>query len=309
MIKTLRITSVLAVIAAAVLVKYFVLPTVFDAGGDERVEKILDSPTVVEQFKETKGAHTKSTGGDTPLLVQKALAFADYLNPKRIVTPRNPGDPKLPPKPIIGPTSPKFKVFATTYFEGNPELSQALIDEPGRDRRWVRQSSMVGHLLIEQVKDGVVVVKSSNDTYELEVETNPKAAPAKGTSPVSRAAAAQSTVNRTSPSYSRPVPSAQTTPSKPPVQRRSPVPSEKADELIERLRDLQRSRSADDKSRINDLISKFQSNRANAAGAQNPTESGENVKSGTKDPNQASSTVKGGKIDAGPTEPDSSAKK
>ena len=93
------------------------------------------------------------------------------------------------------------------------------------------------------------------------------------------------------------------------MQPRSPVSSEKADELIERLRDLQRSRSGDDKARINDLISKFQSNRANAAGAQNPTKSGESVKSGTKDPDQASSAVKGGKIDAGPTEPDSKAKK
>jgi hypothetical protein len=309
MIKTLRITSVLAVIGAAVLIKYFVLPMVFNATGDERVEKILDSPTVVEQFKETKGAHTKPTGGDTPLLVQKALAFARYLSPQPEPKPRVPGSPGRSPGPSLGPTSPKFKVFATTYFEGNPELSQALIDEPGKGRHWVRQSSMVGHLLIEQVKDGVVVVKSSNDTYELEVETNPKAAPAKGTSPVSKAAAAQSTVNRTSPSYSGPVPSAQRAPSKPPVQPRSPVPSEKADELIERLRDLQRSRSADDKARINDLISKFQSNRANAAGAQNPTESGENVKSGTREPNQASSKVKGSKIDAGPTEPDSTAKK
>ncbi len=313
MIKTLRITSVLAVIGAAVLVKYFVLPVVFDAGGDERVDKILDSPTVVEQFKETKGAHTKSTGNRMAPLVQQASAFANHLDPPK---PPGPGPSRVGGTTTRTPvftTSPKFKVFATTYFEGNPQLSQALIDEPGKGRHWVRQSSTVGHLLIEQVKDGIVVVKSGENTYELEVETNPNGAPAaKGASPVSRAAAARNTasaVKRTSPSYSRSGPSAQRTPSKPPVQRRSPVSSEKADELIERLRDLQKSRSADDKARINDLISKFQSNRADAAGTENPTTSDGKISSGAKAPKQASSPPKGVKIDAGPTEANSAAKK
>ena len=45
MIKTLRITSVLAAIAAAVLIYYFVIPMVVGTGGDERVDKILDEPS------------------------------------------------------------------------------------------------------------------------------------------------------------------------------------------------------------------------------------------------------------------------
>ena len=176
MIKTLRITSILAAIAAAVLIKYFVFPMVVGAGGDERVDKILDGPTVVEKFRATKGADAKGGGPDVSPLVKQATVFARYLMPKQPVRPgpsRGPGvTTAAPPRAV----SPKFKVFATTYFEGNPSLSQALIDEPGRERRWVRQASMVGGLFIEQVKDGVVVVKNSkDDTYEIPIETSSKA--------------------------------------------------------------------------------------------------------------------------------------
>ena len=82
MIKTLRITSILAAIAAAVLIKYFVFPMVVGAGRDERVDKVLDAPTVVEKFRETTDANTKSTGDPTSPLVKQALAFAGYLTPK-----------------------------------------------------------------------------------------------------------------------------------------------------------------------------------------------------------------------------------
>ncbi len=171
MIKTLRITGVVVAILAGVLIKFLVLPMVTNVARDLQVEGVLDSNSVVERFKETKGAHAKSTGNKTSPLVLQATAYARYLDPPaRVRPPVTGGGRGLVKPPIIGPTTPKFTVFATTVFESNPELSQALIDEPGRGRHWVRQSSMVGHLLIEQVKDGVVIVKSSKETFELEIE-------------------------------------------------------------------------------------------------------------------------------------------
>lgn len=308
MIKTLRITSVLAAIAAVVLIKYFVFPMMVGAGGDERIDKVLDSPTVVDKFREAKGSHTRSTGTETPPLVQQAVAFARIINPEPKVERRTAGGTNLPPKADIRATSPKFKVFATTYFEGNPSLSQALIDEPGRERRWVRQSSMVGHLLIEQVKDGVVVVKSSNDTYELAVETNPQAAPAKRSSPVSGAITGQSVQASASPAaYGRTAAGIQRTPSRPPLTRTGPDQAKReqaADELIKRLRDLQRSRTGEESDRIDDLISKFKSTQVSTEDAKNLTKLGEKVQSEGKDPNHASSMIKGGKIDVGAAETD-----
>ncbi|MHC4166080.1 MAG: hypothetical protein ACYSWQ_03905 [Planctomycetota bacterium] len=307
MIKTLRITSVLAAIAAAVLIKYFVFPMVVGAGGDDRVDKVLDAPTVVEKFRETTDAGTKSTGGPRSPLVEQALAFAGHLAPKTKVPPpgtRGRGSTTRPPTLA---TTPKFKVFATTYFEGNPSLSQALIDEPGRGRRWVRQSSMVGHLLIEQVKDGVVVVKSSKDTYELPVETNSEAAPVKKTSPVSRVSrptTGRSITGRSSPTSNRAASGISRTPSKPAIQQRGPVSSENSALLIESLKDLQKKTQApQDKARIGELMSIWQARQGGAEGAQNPTKPGEKITSEGADPNRTASPVKGGKIDTGSAKP------
>ena len=232
MINTLRITSVLAAIAAGVLIYYFLIPMVVGAEGDERIEKIVASPTVVEKFKETKGANRKSTGGDPPL-VQQANAFARYLSPPKTNTTTGfTRGPKTDRGNVLGPTTPKFKVFATTYFEGNPQLSQALIDEPGKGRHWVRQSSMVGHLLIEQVKDGVVIVKSSKDTYELEIESNSQAAPMKRTSPTSKSITGRSPPRRSSPTYNRSTSGSSQTASRP----SRPSPQTTSSELSARER-------------------------------------------------------------------------
>jgi hypothetical protein len=311
MIKTLRITSILAAIAAAVLIKYFVFPMVVGTGGDPRVDKVLDEPTVVDQFRQTTGAVSKGKVPDVSPLVKQAIAFAGYLNPKPVVGTRKPGGTKGPLRPPVGPTSPKFTVCATTYFAGNPELSQVLIDEPGRDRRWVRQASMVGHLFIEQVKDGVVIVKSSKDTYELEVAATLNAAPAKKTSPISRSTRSQSPVRRSPPTYSRALPGAKS-PSKLPAQpdsaelaRREAVTKDLVDKLTEKRMAMKPAERA----RLDDLLSYFDPARAAAKGAESPTKPVEKAKSGDADPNRASSLIKGGKIDTGAVKPPAASSK
>lgn len=304
MIKTLRITSALAAIAAGILIYYFVIPMVVGADGDERVDEILDSPTVVEKFKETEGGKTKNSGGSISPLVQQANAFAGYLEPPKPPPTRHfSGGSKTTTRPL-GPTTPKFKVFATTYFEGNPQLSQALIDEPGKGRYWVRQSSMVGHLLIEQVKDGVVVVKSSEDTYELEIESNSQATPLKSTSSASKGITGRSPSRSYSSPYSRSSSGVQRTPSRSLPARNSPDLSARekaANDLVKRLRDLQKNSSAADKERIAELISTFNPQMTGSAT--------ENSNSTAKDPNRTSSMIKGGKIDTGSVKPDDKAQK
>ena len=47
MIKTLRITSVVAAILAVIL---FIFPVVFGGRSDERIEGFLNSPSVIEKF-------------------------------------------------------------------------------------------------------------------------------------------------------------------------------------------------------------------------------------------------------------------
>ena len=307
MIRTLRITSVAAVILAGVLIYPFVVPMISEVGEDTRVENVLDSPGVIELFKQTN-THARATGNQTSPLVVQAIAYAGYLSPPSKIKKALPGMRTTTNPIATGPVTPKFQVFATTYFEGNPQLSQALIDEPGKGRYWVRQSSMVGHLLIEQVKDGVVIVKSSEETFELEVEKASKTGLPKGKSPVSTRTSGRSSYRRTLPAPGKTVNSSTRTPSGR-TPSKAPQPSsnaaaEEADEFVERLRDLQRSRTSVDRARIDELISKFKSTRVTAEDAKYLTKLGEKVKNGRKDPNQASSPIRGDKIDTNPTKRD-----
>ena len=165
MIRTLRITSFVAVILAVV---FFVFPVIFGVRSDEQVEQFLSSSGVIEKFSKTKGDKDRRSESQISPLIKEAQAFALYLNP--------PPPKKKPPQPVRKkPTtprpparvSPKFKLIGVSYYASHPDLSLALIDEPGKGTRWVRQSSRVSHLVIEQVKDGLVVVRDGERTFEL----------------------------------------------------------------------------------------------------------------------------------------------
>jgi hypothetical protein len=179
MLKTLRITSVLAVVLAVV---FFVLPAVFGVRGDELAEQFLSSPGAIEVFTEAKGQKGEKSDSQVSPLVKEAEAFGLYLNPPKPKAPPRPAASKRgssPPRPSV-PVSAKFRLIGTSYYSLRPELSLALIDEPGAGFRWVRQSSEVGHLVIEQIKDGLVVVKDGQRTFELEVERPKKRSLVKG---------------------------------------------------------------------------------------------------------------------------------
>jgi hypothetical protein len=169
MIKTLRIMSILAVALVGIL---SVFSVVFWVRGDKDMEELLGEPDVIEKFNKSVG--NKATRGPSQVspLVKQAEAFALYLNPPKPVAPR---PVKSRTASVIrGPSAtPKFKVVATSYSKSHPELSMALIDEPGKGRNWIRQSGTVGHLLIQEVKDGVVVLKDNNGTFELKAEEVP----------------------------------------------------------------------------------------------------------------------------------------
>ena len=170
MIRTLRITSILAVALAAVLVVFSV---VFGVRGDKGVEKLLDEPGVIEKFNKSAGNKAPRGTSQVSPLVKQAGAFALYLNPPKPKAPRS--VPSRTPGVRRTPSArPRFTVIATSYSKDHPEMSIALIDEPGKGLSWVRPSGKVGHLLIEEIKDGVVVFKDSSGSFELAVEQKPQ---------------------------------------------------------------------------------------------------------------------------------------
>lgn len=169
MIKTLRITSVAFVVLSAV---FLVLSAVYGAESDQEVEKLLESPGALQKFNKAKGA--KPGGSETPPLVTEAELFALYLNP-----PAEAPERKLPSeRSRLGPRPPepkkdfsvKFDLIGVSYYSAHPDRSLALIDEPGKGLVWVTQGSEIGHSVIEQIKQGVVVVRSGKTTSELTIK-------------------------------------------------------------------------------------------------------------------------------------------
>jgi len=129
MIKTLRITSVVAAILAGI---FFVFPVFYGVRSDERVDEFLKLPSVKEKFENAADNKTKKGESRESPLVTQAEAFALYLNPIKQAVRKTSKGAKTTNISSKLDITPKFKVFVTSYCEENPELSLALIDEPGK---------------------------------------------------------------------------------------------------------------------------------------------------------------------------------
>jgi hypothetical protein len=170
MIKTLRITSIIAAIAATVLL---VLPAVYGVRSDPKIEAFLKSPGAVDKFTATKGQGPARGESQISPLVKQAADLGHYLNPPPPPPPKvqpgaAPQGPAVPAPPA--PVAVKFNLIATSYYASHPEKSFVLIDEPGKGLHWVKQGSAVGHLTIETVKDGAVIVRDGQRTSEMTVK-------------------------------------------------------------------------------------------------------------------------------------------
>ncbi len=316
MIKTLRITSVVAAILAGI---FFVFPVVYGVRSDERIDEFLKLPSVREKYENAADNKAKTGESRESPLVKQAEAFALYLNPRKPAVPKT--SKTIKPTGISSKVNvtPKFPVYATIVCPENPNLSQALIDEPGRGRHWVRQSSMVGHLLIEQVKDGLVVVKSGKETFELEIEQEPETRSLSGTSPAYSLRSSQSSIRPTSPAFRRTASSFRRTRNIPQIPQRNSDEEERVNQFVNDLKDL-RQNSASDKTdsgldpeersaRIRELISKFKSTRVSAEEAKKLDNMGEELKGIRKDPNSPPPEADNSEGKVSPPKSDASAEK
>ncbi|MBN2593586.1 MAG: hypothetical protein JXA81_08780 [Sedimentisphaerales bacterium] len=316
----MRITSIVAAILAGV---FFVFPVIYGVRTDNSIDKFLKLPSAKEKFENAADTKTKTGESQESPLVKQAEAFALYLNPDKPAVAKTPKGIKTTTNIDSKVTvTPKFPVLATIFYPENPTLSQALIDEPGRGRHWVRQSSMVGHLFVEQVKDGLVVLKSSEETYNLEIQEKAETGlPAKA-SPASSLRSSPGSVKPTSTAFSRAAANVRNTRSIPQRTQRNIDDDEKVNEFVDKLKDLQQS-SASDKTdskidkeernaRIQELISKYKSTRVSAEEAEKLDNMGEELNAIQEDPNLSSPEAdedQEDQEDAGTSESDKSAEK
>jgi len=148
-------------------------------GPDKEDMNFVNSAGVVEKFAKSKGTKPKDSQNQISPLVKYAEDFALYLDPPPKVPsktrqPRTkkgqPAPKRVQPKKV----SAKFNLIATSYYAAHPEKSIALINQPGKGFSWVRQGGKVGYLIIEEVKDGVVVIRDGERIYEVEAVRKPQ---------------------------------------------------------------------------------------------------------------------------------------
>lgn len=169
MVKTLRITSVAAVFLAVV---FFVLPAVFGFRGDAEIEEFLKLPGAIEEFSEARGQVRGEGESQVSPLIKQAESFASYLSPPARQKPAK-SVPSEKPSRVPRPSravSPKFRLIGTSYYALRPDMSLALVDEPGKGFRWISRSSEVGHLVIEKIEQARVLVRDGQRTFEMFAE-------------------------------------------------------------------------------------------------------------------------------------------
>jgi hypothetical protein len=174
MIRTLRITSVVAGLLAVGLLAFF---SVSRVKGDPEVERLLQSPTVIEVAAKDKG---KPGPTGTDFLVKYAADFATQINPPP--PPPSPGssgglNDNGPITPTLPKVSGKFRLLATSFNVVDPNLSLAFVEMPTVDRKqsWVR----IGQYLerpewtVQAIKDGAILYGDGQQNQEITVEERP----------------------------------------------------------------------------------------------------------------------------------------
>jgi hypothetical protein len=271
---------------------FFVLAVVFGVRSDERIEGFLNSPSVIEQFNTAIGNQAKTSESRSSPLVQQATAFALYLNPK----PEEPSAVRDTGgiMPLSLPTSPKFRIIAISYYEVQPELSLALIDEPGKGLHWVRQSSKVGHLVIEQVRNSLVVVKGDKGTFELPVEQRPEMSLLEGRTHAPKETGGQTDSKSTLTTPGRTGARITRTRSRP-LQRLQNADTEKTAQLQELAVKLKGASSEERDAMLEKYISNAKSLRVSTEEAKKLGDLGKQLKDVWEDPNRSLPATNRGK--------------
>ncbi len=296
MIKTLRITTVAMAILAGVLL---VFPVFFGVRADEEAEQFLNSPSVIEAFKQAKGDKPTGNESQTSPLVKQAESFALYLNPRPEPRPTIP----MRQRPVVAPTPPKasakFTLVGTSVHETCPEESLAFINEPGSGLRWVGPGSKLGHIVIEQIKDGLIVYKDEEgqETKQMSVQPRlPQISLLEGEAPASAAVSSAQIAPKAAPTAS----AISVRPTAPVAAPAPPDISEQESaaltDLVEKLRTLQKSSTSDkagsghspeeSAAMMEELISTFKSMRIDTQEAQKLDDLGKKLNGIQQDPNQ-----------------------
>ncbi len=171
MLKTLRITSLIALVLAVcgVIVIGF-----WGLKGNPEIKAYLDKPGIADVSPDNTG---KDDNASSSPLVTQAHLFALRINPppppKPPTPPKTDKTKKPAPTPIAARTKPKpatppppgpkvtpkakFTLMATVQCQANPSRSMVLLRQTGNKDEWFWQGEKIGHLDIDEVRNGSAV--------------------------------------------------------------------------------------------------------------------------------------------------------
>jgi hypothetical protein len=310
MIKTLRITSVAAVVLAGIVLASVLVPSLvgFGVGGnggtkkivnmlapltrilpfgrdDEQVGKILNAPSAVDRFKEQHGDKDQSDQDTTPPLVKQAEVLADIINPKTAAPMQTPAtSARIPERPVAlpPPSSAKFSLVGTSYSASNPATSCAYVRLADNTYQWFRQGDQIAHYVVKEIRNGSVTCWDGSRNIEMPIEPVPDTASMLETGtalPIPAAPALRQPVvgKVPGPPMTQPVTSTQDLPS----ANLSNEDQEALGDLVNRLKELDTD-PTNRAAAANKLISEFRSSRVSAEEAEKLGDLGEEL-NGNKD--------------------------
>lgn len=178
MTKIVWAVTLLVIFCALVLL---VLTATRGARADPQIAEVLARPSALSRWVEMRTSEPDCSGPTEPLLVQAGL-LASYLTPP---TPERPPAEPLPPARSPAPVRRAtpiqyFQLFATSYYPSQPDKSMALVGEAQsqrRDARWVRAGSPLGHLVVQEVRRGVILCRDGERLVEMRVPQQAVATP------------------------------------------------------------------------------------------------------------------------------------
>lgn len=180
MVNTLRITSVAAVVLAALVLASVLGPrSLVNLGmkGDAKLDRILQDPNVVDRSRESLTNKAPGGADQIPMLVKQAQDFAKILNPVRSDSTRPTGPAVRTDRPVTPvASSAKFTLVGLSYSALRPEESFAYIRLADSTFQWVRKGEEIGHMTIREIRRGSILCWDGSRESEMMIVAPPDTA-------------------------------------------------------------------------------------------------------------------------------------
>lgn len=174
----MRIVRILQLISAISLTSAFVIFTfgIIQWVRGRPESELNPGHSIVEEFKQRRSEGKNGFQQTASPLVAQAKAFASYLDPPKPTKPvqakvSKPNGKRRITSVDLPKITPKFTLLATSYYRSMPEESLALVSEPGREPRWIKQGDRLGHFTLAKIERGTIVYQDGDQMGEMAINT------------------------------------------------------------------------------------------------------------------------------------------